>query len=166
MSLGVHFALTPSEADRLRSFEDDADRLEYLQEDIEEEYLSNQREFHVQTDKAWDAMHRLLSGTGLYYQEGAYPLRLAVLGGEPVYDGDDYIMVLKTPSEVQEVSVALRSITENTARVAYNSIDEADYGMELSEEDFGYTWENLIDVIAFFQTAASAGRYVLFTADQ
>lgn len=165
MPLGVHFALTEPEILHLKSL-DDSDRRDYIVEEIEEDYLENEPEFSVETGKAWDAMHRLLSGANLSYQDGAYPLRLTVIGGEPLYFEDDYIMSLKTPDEVREIATALTGMTESAARAAYDAIDAEDYDGDLSDEDFGYTWENLVDVIAFYQRASEAGRYVLFTADQ
>ncbi|RPI86834.1 MAG: DUF1877 family protein, partial [Planctomycetaceae bacterium] len=58
--LGVHFALTESEVQALLEFEDEQDRLDHIQEVIEEDYLSNQRELCAESDKAWDAIHRAL----------------------------------------------------------------------------------------------------------
>ena len=74
--LGVHFALTAEEVDNLKAFEDDAERLEHLQEEIEETYLEEYRELTAQTDKAWDAIHRLLSDGELSYERwpGTAPL--------------------------------------------------------------------------------------------
>lgn len=38
--------------------------------------------------------------------------------------------------------------------------------MPTSEEDFEYTWEWFQGVVGFYQRAAKAENYVLFTADQ
>lgn len=59
--LGVHFSLSAAEVERLRAFADDAARIEYLQEELEEKYFSELRAHIAQSDKAWDAMHRALS---------------------------------------------------------------------------------------------------------
>lgn len=163
--LGVHFAITSEEAEHLKSLEDD-DIVEYLQEELEEHYFSESPEFKAETDKSWDALHRLLSDGELSYTSGPMPLRLAVIGGQPMYFGDDYIMSLKTPDEVKEVASALSAITKEEFRTRYNSIDEDDYGFPLSEEDFDYTWGWFGGVVEMYQKAAEAGRYVLFTADQ
>lgn len=45
-------------------------------------------------------MHRTLAAGPLRYEGGDYPLGLAVIGGEPLYDEDDYIMSLATPAQV------------------------------------------------------------------
>ena len=83
--LGVHFALTEEEVSGLRGIETDAGRLEHLQEELEATYFGDQAEFKAETDKAWDAMHRLLGDGELSFTSGPDPLRLTVIGGEPLY---------------------------------------------------------------------------------
>jgi hypothetical protein len=39
-------------------------------------------------------------------------------------------------------------------------------GYPLSDEDFEYTWSNFEGLPAFFESAAKAGRPVIYTADQ
>src|SRR5436190_6223577 len=126
--LGVHFALIESEVTKLKSFPDDAERLDYLQCEIEETYFSDHEEFTAQSDKAWDAMHRSLSDGQLSYDEGPHPLRLAVIGGEPIYAERDYIMSLKTPKEVAEVASALARISKEEFRKKYEAMDAKAYG--------------------------------------
>ena len=79
--LGVHFALTEEEAIKLKSFDKDADRLDYLQEEIEDSYFSDHPELMAESDKAWDAMHRALTDGKLTYDRNG-PLSMVVLGGE------------------------------------------------------------------------------------
>jgi hypothetical protein len=148
------------------SLKDDSSRLEYLQEEIEETYLEEHPELTAQTDKAWDAMHRLLGDGDLSYNEGPEPLRFAVIGGEPIYANDDYIMSLKTPEQVKAVAVALPKITKEEFRRKYDLMDAAKYGCPKTDEDFEYTWEWFAGVVALYQKAAEEDRFVLFTADQ
>ncbi len=164
--LGVHFALTEEDATTLLLKATDADRLEFVQEDIEERYFDDDRIYVAQSDKAWDAMHRGLAGGPLRYEGGDYPLNLAVIGGDPLYGAGDYIMSLKTPSQVKVVAAALASLTHDQFRQRYQSIDSEDYGFDLTDEDFEYTWNWLQEVTRLYQTAAAEGRHVLFTADQ
>lgn len=164
--LGVHFALTESEAHKLKSFEDDDERLDYLHCEIEETYFSDHEEFLAQSDKAWDAMHRSLSDGQLSYYDGPHPLRLAVIGGDPIYAKGDYIMSLKTPQEVADVASALVKISKDEFQKKYDAMDAEAYGCAKNAEDFEYTWGWLTGVVAFYQRAAAAGRYVLFSADQ
>ena len=164
--LGVHFALTGEEVEKLRSFTTDSDRLNYLQTQIEETYFAGDAEYIAESDKAWDAMHRLLSDGELSYSDGPEPLRLTVIGGEPIYSAGDYIMSLKSPTQVKAVSDALSVIDEAEFRRRYDRIDEAKYGFPKSSEDLEYTWSSFGGVVALFKKAATQGRHVLFTADQ
>jgi hypothetical protein len=76
------------------------------------------------------------------------------------------LLSLKTPAQVRDVAIAIAGITQEQFRECYNVMDPAEYGFDLSDEDFQYTWEWFQEVRALYQTAASAGCHVLFTADQ
>jgi len=90
----------------------------------------------------------------------------AVLAGESFYKGSDYIMSLKTPKQVQEISAALAGMTEEEFHERYLRIETKSYGFPLSEEDFQSTWEWFQAVRKLYGKAAKEGRFVLFTADQ
>ncbi len=79
---------------------------------------------------------------------------------------DDYIISFVDKEKVKAVAGALDTFTETYFREKYDAIDASDYGMELSDEDFEYTWENFQDLRAFYRKAASADRSVIFTVDQ
>ena len=164
--LGVHFALSEPEAAHLRSLADEDTRLEHVHEVIEEKYFGDEPELKAESDKAWDAMHRALTDGRLAYDAGEYPLGHAVLAGELLYTRPDYIVSLKTPRQVRDVAVALAPITEQDFRERYFMIDVISYGLPLSEEDFGYTWDRFQAVRDLYARAAEQGRYMLFTVDQ
>lgn len=163
---GVHFALTKQQVEKLRSFKTDPERLQYLQEELEEDFIRNDPERMAETDKAWDAMHRCLSDGKLGYDNGEFPLNHLILGGEPLYFEDDHIMSLKTPDQVRRVAASLGLVTPQLMRERYFHIDPKDYGFPLTEEDYQYTCDWFTDLIPFYQKAAREGRYVLFTAEQ
>lgn len=98
--LGVHFALTAEDVATLRGFDSEEDRLNHLQEVIEEEYMDRevQEPMYAESDKVWDAMHRVLSNGLLSWEGGLYPLNHAILAGELLYTGSDYIMSLNRRS--------------------------------------------------------------------
>lgn len=166
MTRGVHFALSDKDAARLRAFWTNAARLEFITDDIEERYFDDAKTHVAESDKAWDAMHRALADGELTWDGGAYPLNHAVLGGERLYTGDDYIMILKTPPQVRDVAAALDALTEQDFRRRYDAIDEASYDGEMNDQDFAYTWEWFQNVRTLYRKAAQEGRHVLFTADQ
>jgi hypothetical protein len=157
---GVHFALTPEETARIRSALDDEDLMAGI-EAIEERW---DRDWLLETDKAWDAIHRCLTDGTLAY--GVSPLHKCILGEDNLHEGDDYIVNLLEPDEVKEVAAAIRDIDEPTMRRSYFAIDPDDYDSPLSEEDFGYTWGNFQDLQEFFEKAARHDRAVVFTVSQ
>ena len=75
-------------------------------------------------------------------------------------------MSSKTPAQVRDIARAIRNVSREQFRNGYNRIDPKSYGMELSEEDFEYTWESFSALPDFWFRAASSGSNVLFTADQ
>jgi hypothetical protein len=164
--LGVHFSLSSAEVEKLRACTDDAARLEYLQEEIEEEFWAEHPDWVAQSDKAWDAMHRVLADGTMDLDGGEYPLNSVVLGGISLYGKSDYIMSLKDPKTVADVAAALPGVTEEAFRTKYFAIDPDDYGFPVTDEDFEYTWQWFQEVREVWLKAASEGRWVLFTADQ
>jgi Domain of unknown function (DUF1877) len=169
---GVHFAITESEATALKARNDNQSRLEYLHEHIIETYFSQHPELLAESDKAWDAMHRLLADDGelsydedLIYDSGAYPLNHVVLAGESLYGGDDSIISLKSPYQVRDIHNALEQLSESEFRSRYFLLEGSSYEGDIGEEDYEYTWVWFQDVRALFQRAATEGRFVLFFVD-
>jgi hypothetical protein len=158
---GVHFALTPEDEARLVDETHDDDELLEAVEEIEERW---DREWLVETDKAWDAIHRCLTDGSLEY--GSTPFHKCILGSDNLYEGDDYIVSLLRPAEVKEVAEAIEGIDREGMRRKYDAIDPDDYECELSDDDFEYTWSNFSDLRAFFRKAAEHKRAVVFTVDQ
>lgn len=160
--LGVHFALTPDqERDLLAAADaDDTDRLAELLEDIEE--LWSEPALKVDTDKAWDAIHRCLSDGSLDPDDGRFPLSHAVLGGRHLHE--EYYVVHVTANEVRDVAGALPDIDREWLRRRYDTLADSDYDGPHDDADFEYTWDNFVDVRGFYQRAAEHGRAVLFTA--
>ena len=163
-ALGVHFALTEAEVLELESRDDEA-RLDYVQQEIEEQFFENRQDDFAETDKAWDAIHRCLTD-GTLRGASTSPLEMVVLGGKSLYSGDDYIIVLKSVAEVRAVVPHLARITEASLRESYDRIDAGEYGGEFGDEDFECTWENFVALRDFWERAAKKGRSVLFTVDQ
>lgn len=164
---GVHFALGPEDLRRvLGAAGNDSALLELIQDDIEERYFGSENQWLFETDKAWDAIHRSLTDGELKINSGPFPLAYAVLGGRPLYEGDDYVVCLVEPQEVSATAEALRSVTEEWFRERYFAISPGDYGGAVSSEDFDYTWGNFQGLPELFARAANAGRAVMFTVDQ
>lgn len=140
----------------------DEDVLAIVQDEIEERW---EEEWLYQTDKAWDAIHRCLTDGRLSCAGGTYPLKLAVLGGDQLHEGEDYIVSLVDPEKTSEVARELRRIDRRWLKGRYDALDEDLYGVQKSKEDWEYTWEYFSGLPSFFERAAEAGRYVLFSVD-
>ncbi|MCF2875558.1 MULTISPECIES: YfbM family protein [unclassified Tenacibaculum] len=164
--LGVLFSLSQKEVQKLKSFLSDEDRLDYLQEEIEEVYFEDYPERFAELEKSWDALHRSLTNGKLEWDNGSFPLNHTILGGELIYRKRNYIMSLKTPEQVKEIYSTLKDIAKTDLRTRYNKIDSKNYGFELTEEDFEYTWDWFEESKEFWKKADLENRYVLFTADQ
>ena len=160
--LGVHFAPSPEEGERLLAAGDNAAVLSVIEE-LEEKWDEG---WLAESDKAWEAMHRSLSNGTIYYDEGEYPLNRTVLGGKHLYDGDDYIVSYVAPNEVKDVAAALSALTEAAFRARYDAIDPDEYDGAHGEEDFKVTWSHFQGVRDLYRKAAAAGRAVVFTSDQ
>lgn len=159
---GVHFAIDDAVVARLLEAKTDED-VALIIEEVEESW---DRPFLFETDKAWDALHRCLSDGSLDLAGGSYPLSFAVLGGSPVYDGEEYVVALVRAQQVPEVAAALAPIDKAWLRMRYDSLEFSDYQVFRSDEDFEYTWANFQGLGDFFARAAEAGRAVIFTVDQ
>ena len=160
--LGGYRAITKETLEKLRAVPR-ADRVPDCLDEMETEDTYD-------VDKAWDAMHRALTGSRLEFGNDPAPGCWVVLGGE-VLRGDraeenDYLVVCKTPEQVRQVSRFLQGLTEDAFRKLYFSIDPGAYDYPMDEEDFGYTWENLSGSLPFWQNAAEKNLYVLFDVDQ
>ncbi len=161
--LGVHFALTDADVATLIDLESDEARLAYVRDVLEERELGGPGA--AESDKAWDAMHRVLADGQLTLDGGEYPLSHVVLGGQSLYDGEDFLMTLKTADEVRDIASALAELTEAEFRLRYAGLGP-DYDGETGEEDLVYTWEWFQGVRDLYLQAAESGKSVLFTADQ
>ena len=159
---GVHFALRDHDTTRLLQAQNDSERLRIVQEEIEAAW---DEEWLYQTDKAWDAIHRCLTDGELRFDNGDYPYSMCILGGRLLHTGDDYIISLKTPLQVQDVCKALENIDRGWFRKRYFHLPD-DYSRTKSDDDFEYTWDWFNGMSEFFAKAAAAGRHVIFTVDQ
>lgn len=131
-----------------------------LLEEIEESWDDGR--LKVDTDKAWDAIHRCLTDGTLDPDGGGYPLSHAVLGGRHLHD--DYYVVYVSAAQVRDVADALRDVDRRWLRRRFDAIDDPQYDGMRDDDDFEYTWDAFVDVRAFYGRAAAAERAVIFTA--
>ncbi len=159
---GVFFAITPDQAAPFLDAPDD-DAVMALVEQVEEAWDEDNL---AECDKAWDAMHRLLTDGALEFGNGSAPLCYCVLGPEQLHEGDDYIVSLVPPDQVKAVAGALANITEASFIERYRTVVPHDYAPEYGDEDRQYTWQYFQAVRELYRKAAERDRFVLFTVDQ
>ncbi|MBU2664527.1 YfbM family protein [Actinoplanes bogorensis] len=158
--LGVHYAVTADQEHALLAADGDDDAVGELIEDLEESWSDDT--LKVDTDKAWDAIHRSLGDGSLDPDGAGYPLSHAVLGGRHL--NEEYYVVYVSAAETREVATALSNVDRDFLRRRFDAIDDPGYAGARDDADFEYTWDNLLDVRAFYERAAAAGRAVIFTA--
>jgi hypothetical protein len=166
MGRGVHFAITQEQRDALLAKTTDEDRVEFLRNDIEGAW---EEEWLKETDKAWDAIHLVLTehpplGPDDDYDEnaGTYPLKLCIAGGHKLLkDEDQYIFRLIEPAEVVDLARALEPITEEWFSDRYWRHCKG-YSAGYGEEDIEYTWCYFDALRHYFVRVAPTGRAVVF----
>src|SRR5215831_3961541 len=113
---GVHFAVTPTQEKRLLAAKSDR-KLMGLVEEIEESW---EEPFVVETDKAWDAIHRCLTNGTLLYVSGEYPLNHCICGGRQLFRGRDYTVSFVSASQVKDIANALPNVSKAWMRQHYD----------------------------------------------
>ena len=162
MTLGMHFAISYDQAMKLLKCRSDEELTAMVGEEIEE---AATEEDSFGTDKAWDAIHRCLSNGTLDVRQGTRPLNMAIFGGNILNKGQDYFVVLLTPTEVKQVADALGQVTEEWMKKKYFDQKFPDYD-EKSQEDWEYTWGSFEGLPQFFAAAAARKQHVIFTVSQ
>lgn len=158
----VHFALTAEDQATLlenpgSDNEDLLDAIGEIEERWDEDWL-------LETDKAWDAIHRCLTDGTLEY--GETPLHFAILGKDNLHDGDEYLISYLSPEEVAACAAAIKNIDKTWMREKYDALDGTTYQGVMSDEDFDYTLRNFEELKVFYQKAAENSRSIVFTVDQ
>ncbi|AKF05031.1 YfbM family protein [Sandaracinus amylolyticus] len=115
-------------------------------------------------DKAWDAIHRALTDGRLSFGNGAPPLSWTILGGRRLHDGDELIVTVKAPDQVQRIARALGGWDRAKLRAAYYRIPKQDYG-DLDEEDLEYVWAYFSKMLELWKDAAREERGVVFSVE-
>lgn len=175
---GGFIAITPEQMRRLLAIRydsnlDDEACDEAISEAVSqiEEKISSKSPYYRDVDKAWDPIHRCLTGDqtpgGMVNPNaGREPLQLSVLGGVELVEADHHIVALVKTNEVPQVADALAKIDKARLRKRFFRIDPKvvdDYPID--DDEFEYTWSNFCGLPAFYRRAAIKGRAVLFIAD-
>ena len=166
---GVFFALTKAEETKLLAAADSDAVVEIITEEIEERW---DREWLVEMDKSWDAVHRCLGDGSLRASQPSLTAK-AVLGGKQLSSSPDWIVSYLTADEVELLAVALARIDQPEFRRRYFGlkkkflwIDRTEYDGPIGEQDLEYSWSNFEGMRLLFSKAAAAHRAMVFSVDQ
>jgi Domain of unknown function (DUF1877) len=166
---GVFFALTKAEETKLLAATDSDAVVEIITEEIEERW---DREWLVEMDKSWDAVHRCLGDGSLRTSQPSLTAK-AVLGGKQLSSSPDWIVSYLTADEVELLAVALARIDQPEFRRRYFGLkkkflwmDLTKYDGPIGEQDFEYSWSNFEGMRLLFSKAAAAHRAMVFSVDQ
>lgn len=113
---GVHFAVSQDQEKQLLAAKSDRKLME-LVEQIEETW---EKPFVMETDKAWDAIHRCLTDGSLLYVSGEYPLNHCISGGWQLFRGRGYTVSYVSAAQVKDVAAALAKIRKPWLRKRYD----------------------------------------------
>jgi Domain of unknown function (DUF1877) len=120
---------------------------------------------HVQMDKAWEPIHRCLTGDrcpDLLFTHGPMPLKLVVLGGRQIYRHGYRTASLVDADKVPRVSKALAKVEKDWMKGRFLSLPD-DQFHEISDEIFEWVWEHFSDLPPFFARATANGAAVVCT---
>jgi hypothetical protein len=159
---GVLFAINPKTSKKLKSFSNDEELVEYIQENIEEEW---DEELLIETDKAWDAIHRCFANGELELSGGEHPLNSIIFGGEILNTEADYFVSLKNNTLVKEIAEKIGIISKEKLSELYYKISNS-YQGEKNKEDFEYTWNWFEGIKDFYIKIAKTNMDIIFTVDQ
>lgn len=161
---GVHFAVNAQDEQRLLAAGRGGDHAAVSKIVVELEDAWAQPHL-LETDNAWDAIHRCLTDGTLDPDGGSYPLSHAVLGGEQLGDGEDGWVCYVSAEQVDEVAEALSGVTEEWLGERYARLSDTDYDGPDDEDDLAYVQENLTELRAFYELATKEARAVIFTVE-
>lgn len=166
---GVFFALTEEEEAKLLAAPDSDAVIEIITEEIEERW---DREWLVEMDKSWDAVHRCLGDGSLRRRQSSLASK-AVLGGRQLSSRADWIISYLTAEEVKQVAAAIAALDLLEFRRRYFGLrkaflwlDRTDYDGPIGEEDFEYSRSYFEEMRLFFSKIAASHRPIIFTVDQ
>lgn len=160
------FPISTTEAEQLLTAADEGDEAVHA---LLEPWLERLEELplHVDMDKAWEPIHRCLTGdTGAAhhfdFEAGEYPLNLAVLGGEQLLKEGHRSAALILAGDVARVATALAGVEKDWFEQQFFALPDTQFH-EINEEIFEWVWAHFEDLPPFFAEAAANDSAVVCT---
>jgi hypothetical protein len=120
---------------------------------------------HVEMDKAWEPIHRCLTGNrsgDLYFAAGKLPLKLCVLGGRQLLHNGYRTASLVDADKVPGVATALVKLDKAWLRERFFALPGTQ-SYKINDEMFRRTWAHFQMLLPFFEKVASEGNAVICT---
>jgi hypothetical protein len=164
------FPVSSAEAEQLlAATEEGDDAVHELLEPWLERRGRDPKEFplRVEMDKAWEPIHRCLTGDyapahELDFEAGDYPLKLCVLGGDQLLEEGYRTAAVITAEHVPAVASALAAVSKDWFRERFFALPDNQFH-EINEEMFEWTWAHFEDLPPFFAEAAAKRCAVICT---
>ena len=157
--LGMLYALTEAEVEKLRSVPED-ERYDYMLEEIEESLFGTSRSCEL--DKAWEGIQVCLCG-GQWNEESSVPSNI-VFGGEFLVDTQEEVITLKNVDDVKKIVEYLQQndlreiINQNFWKISDDWTYKDNNGLEHT-----LGWSE--DILSFYENALNENCQVIFTVD-
>lgn len=160
--LGMLYALTDAEAEKLRSVPEE-ERYDYMLNEIETNLFGTPRACEL--DKAWEGIQLCLGG-GKWNEDNSVPANI-IFGGEFLVNTEGEVLTLKNGSDVKEIVEYLR---QNNLQ---DIINKNFWNIDTEDTDFMYKDDNGLehtlgwseDVFPFYENALKENCQVIFTVD-
>jgi hypothetical protein len=120
---------------------------------------------HVQMDKAWEPIHRCLTGDrclDLSFLCGPMPLKLAVLAGRQIFRHGYRTASLVDADKVPRLAKALARIDRAWMQERFFGLPDTQFH-EINEEMFEWMWEHFVTLPPFFARVAAEGNASICT---
>lgn len=121
---------------------------------------------HVQMDKAWETIHRCLTGDrnrDFYFKAGKVPIKWCVLGGKHLLRQGHRTASLVEAAQVPRVAKALAKVEKPWMKERFLALAGGSFFFEVNDEMFEWTWEHFELLPPFFDKVAKDANAVLCT---
>jgi hypothetical protein len=164
------FAITPAQVEWVFAASCADENPDDAVMDLLEPMMRNRarRRLHLQMDKAWEPIHKCLTGDrGGYYEvdfdAGKHPLNLVVAGGEPLLvGGHRWAGLIDHETEVPALAAALAGVKKAWFRKRFFALPATQFH-GIDDQEFDWAWAHFEDLPPFFAAAAAKGKGVVCT---
>jgi Domain of unknown function (DUF1877) len=164
---GYHLALDEQQVNRLLSFTDEIDIVDYASHTLEGFWADHDTTHLEGGEKDWNILLLCLTDGTYDPRGGTYPLNGCFFGGRLLVREGSIVNVVM-PGQVRDVAEALAGLDRKELRARYMRLplDEAPGDDWAKDEEHLYDlYVRMVKLRRFYQRAAREGRAVMFYTD-